>query len=245
MGQKIHPTGFRVGVKFRNGRAEDWSSRWFAPKTIYGELLIEDQKLRRYIKRKLPNAGIADINIERTSEEVRVIIASARPGMIIGPKGAEVDKLKNELEDLINRQVKVDITEIRDPDVDAQLVAERIADMLKKRASFRRTMKQAADTAMQHGARGVKIMCSGRLGGHEMARREAISQGSVPLQKLSAWVDYGFAEAYTTYGAIGVKVWVYRGDYINDGGNANAPDAKKNQVPQAAPRQGQGERLPR
>ena len=239
MGQKIHPTGFRVGVKFRNGRAEDWQSRWFAPKAIFGELLVEDERLRRYVKNKLPLAGIAKVVIERTSEEVRVVIHSARPGMVIGPKGAEVDKLKNELEDLINRQVKVEIQEIRDPDVDAQLVADNIADMLKKRASFRRTMKQKADTAMQHGARGIKIQCSGRLGGHEMARQETISLGSVPLQTLEARVDYGFGQARTTYGVIGVKVWIYRGNYLNEG-TGDAVNAKKGKVSQVAPRQGQG-----
>lgn len=243
MGQKIHPTGFRVGIKFRNGRAEDWLSRWFAPKAIFGELVVEDEKVRRFIKNRLGLAGISKIAIERTSEEVRVIISSSRPGMIIGPKGAEVDKLKNELEDLINRQVKVDINEIRDPDVEAQLVAENIAEMLKKRASFRRTMKQKAETAMQHGAKGIKIMCSGRLGGHEMARQETTNLGSVPLQKLEARIDYGYAMARTTYGAIGVKVWIYRGNYLSEG-VGDGLNAKKGKVPQGAPRARQGDGVP-
>jgi small subunit ribosomal protein S3 len=239
MGQKIHPTGFRVGVKFRNGKAEDWQSRWFAPKNIYGELLVEDHKIRSYIHRKLAGAGIAKVQIERTSEEVRVIISAGRPGMIIGPKGAEVDKLKGELEELINRQVKVDIDEIRDPDVNAQLVAEGIGEMLKKRASFRRTMKQKAEAAMQHGALGVKIQCSGRLGGHEMARQETVVLGSVPLQKLEAEIEYGCAMARTTYGAIGVKVWIYRGNYT-EGAVADVAHAKTGKVSKVPPRQGAG-----
>lgn len=239
MGQKIHPTGFRVGIKFRRGKAEDWQSRWFAPKKIYGELLMEDQKIRTYIARKLPNAAIAKVEIERTSEEVRVLISAARPGMIIGPKGAEVDKLKGEIEELINRQVKVDINEIRDPDVNAQLVSEAIGEMLKKRASFRRTIKQKAEVAMQHGALGIKIQCSGRLGGHEMARQETVTLGSVPLQKLEAEIQYGFAMARTTYGAIGVKVWIYRRDYT-DGVPADVANAKTGKVPKVTPRQGAG-----
>jgi len=212
MGQKVNPIGFRVGI------TEDWKSRWYAPKAAYGDFLGEDFKLRQYIDRKLnrrpPFAAIADILIERTREEVTVTLKTARPGLVIGPKGAEVDKLREELEELIKRKVApIKVIEIKNPDLNAQLVAEAIAEQLKKRASFRRVLKQRMDATMQAGAKGIKICVSGRLGGAEIARQEKAGMGSVPLTTLQADVNYGYAIAYTTYGTIGVKTWIYRGMY--------------------------------
>ena len=212
MGQKVNPTGFRVGI------TEDWKSKWYAPKNAFGDFLGEDFKLRTLIDKKLnrrpPFAAVSDIIIERTREEVTVTIKTARPGLVIGPKGAEVDKLREELEDLIKRKVApIKVIEIKNPDLNAQLVAEAIAEQLKKRASFRRVMKMRMDTTMQAGAKGIKIQVSGRLGGAEIARQEKSGQGSVPLTTLQANVDYGYAIAYTTYGTIGVKVWIFRGMY--------------------------------
>jgi len=211
MGQKVNPIGFRTGI------TEDWKSRWYAPKAAYGEFVIEDQRIRDYIDKKLnrqpPYAGVSRIDIERTRNEVKVILYTARPGLVIGPKGAEVDKLKDELEELVDRKININIVEIKEPDLNAQLVAEAIAEQLKRRASFRRTMKQHCEAAMNAGAKGVKIMCKGRLGGAEMARRETQHLGSIPLQTLQANVDYGYAVSRTTYGTIGVKVWIYKGMY--------------------------------
>jgi small subunit ribosomal protein S3 len=199
------------------GITEDWSSRWYAPKAAYGEFLVEDDRIReyvdRYLNRRPPYAAVARVEIERTRNEVKVVLHTARPGLVIGPKGAEVDKLKEALEDLIDRKVSVNIIEIKAPDLDAQLVADSIAEQLKKRGSFRRVLKQRCDAAMAAGAKGIKIKIGGRLGGAEMARRETQIRGSIPLHTLQAHVDYGFAESYTTYGAIGVKVWVYLGHY--------------------------------
>lgn len=209
MGQKVNPVGFRTGVTI------GWKSRWFAPKANYGDFLVEDEKIRRYIDNKLnrqpPYAAISSIEIERTREEVKVILKTARPGIVIGPKGAEVDKLKAALEHLTDRRVNINIVEVKNPDLDAQLIAESISEQLKRRASFRRTMKQRAEAAMQAGAKGVKIICSGRLGGAEMSRMESTILGSLPLHTLEADVDYGFTPCFTTYGALGIKVWVYRG----------------------------------
>src|SRR6516162_7808979 len=212
MGQKVNPVGFRVGI------TEDWKSRWYAPKAAYGNFLVEDQKVRRYIDDKLnrrpPFAAVAEINIERTREEVTVTLRTARPGLVIGPKGAEVDKLREELEDLINRKVApVKVIEIKNPDLNAQLVAEAVAEQLKKRAAFRRVLKQRTDASMQAGAKGIKIVVGGRLGGAEIARSEKTTVGSVPLTTLQANVDYGYAIAKTTFGTIGVKTWIYRGMY--------------------------------
>ncbi len=211
MGQKVNPHGFRVGI------TEDWSSRWYAPKAAYGEFLVEDDRIReyvdRYLNRRPPYAAVARVEIERTRNEVKVVLHTARPGLVIGPKGAEVDKLKDALEDLIDRKVSVNIIEIKAPDLDAQLVADSIAEQLKKRGSFRRVLKQRCDAAMAAGAKGIKIKIGGRLGGAEMARRETQIRGSIPLHTLQAHVDYGFAESYTTYGAIGIKVWMYLGHY--------------------------------
>ncbi len=211
MGQKVNPTGFRVGI------TEDWSSRWFAPKAAYAEFLIEDQKIRRFVEDKLnkqpPYAAVAKVEIERTRDEVKVLLYTARPGLVIGPKGAEVDKLKEALENLIDRRINLNINEIKQPDGNARLIAESISEQLKKRAGFRRVMKQRIDSAMAAGAKGVKILLSGRLGGAEMARREMQIRGSIPLHTLQAHVEYGTATCRTKYGAIGIKVWLYKGRY--------------------------------
>jgi small subunit ribosomal protein S3 len=215
MGQKVNPTGFRVGI------TEDWKSRWYAPKAAYGDFLIEDFKIRKLIDKKLnrrpPFAGISEIFIERTREEVTVTLKTARPGLVIGPKGAEVDKLREELEDMIHRKVApVKVIEVKNPDLNAQLVAEAIAEQLKKRASFRRVMKMRMESTMQAGAKGIKIQVSGRLGGSEIARQEKSGMGSVPLTTLQANIDYGYAIAFTTFGTIGVKTWIYKGLYGED-----------------------------
>jgi len=212
VGQKVHPKGFRLGI------TEDWESRWYAPsKAAFGEFLVEDEKIRRYIDQKLnrqpPYAGVSRVEIERTRDEVRVVLHTARPGIVIGPRGTEIEKLRAELEGLINRRVDVQVKEIRNPDLDAQLVAEGIAEQLRRRASFRRVMKQRCEAAMNAGAKGIKIICKGRLGGAEMARRETQQMGSIPLQTLQARIDYGYAVAKTTYGTIGVRVWIYKGRY--------------------------------
>lgn len=207
MGQKVHPIGFRIGI------TESWRSRWYAPKRTYGPLLVEDEKIRRFIKKNYGFAAISKIEIERTREEVKVILHSARPGLIIGRKGAEVDRLREQLEDLTGRRITVSIVEVVKAELSAQLVAENVAQQLEKRAAFRRTMKQAVDTTMAAGALGVKIRCAGRLGGAEMSRSEVTSRGSIPLHTLRAHIDYGFAQAHCTYGVTGVKAWVYLGDY--------------------------------
>jgi len=209
MGQKVSPIGFRTGI------TRGWRSRWFAPKSAYGEFLVEDAKIRRFVddrlNRKPPYAGIANIEIERTRGEVRIVLHTSRPGLVIGPKGAEVDRLREALEDLIDRKVTLNVVEVKAPDLDAQLVAEGVAEQLRRRGSFRRAIRQAADNVMASGGRGVKVIVSGRLGGAEIARSERQVQGSIPLHTLQADVDYGFAIARTTYGAIGVKVWIHRG----------------------------------
>jgi small subunit ribosomal protein S3 len=212
MGQKVNPTGFRVGI------TEDWKSKWYAPKAAYGAFLVEDFRVRRYIDAKLnrrpPFAAVSDILIERTREEVTITLKTARPGLVIGPKGAEVDKLREELEDIIKRKVApIKVIEVKNPDLNAQLVAEGVAEQLKKRASFRRVLKQRMESTMQAGAKGIRIGVSGRLGGAEIARSEKQTTGSVPLTTLQADVNYGYAIAYTTYGTIGVKCWIYRGMY--------------------------------
>jgi small subunit ribosomal protein S3 len=215
MGQKTHPFGFRVGI------TEAHKSRWYAPKLIYGELLVEDEKIRKFVDKRLnrtpPFAAVSDVLIERTREELKVILRTARPGLVIGPKGAEVDNLTQELQKLTGRKVVINIVEVKNPDIEAQLIAESIAEQLKKRASFRRVLKQRAEGAMTAGAKGVKIQISGRLGGSDMSRSEDIRLGSIPLQTLQANVDYGFVNAWTTYGVIGVKVWVYKGMYEEPG----------------------------
>src|SRR5262249_43178945 len=208
MGQKVRPTGFRTGIMV------DWSSRWYASKQDFAELLVEDQKIRKYIKKRYGRSGISKIRIERTREQVTVFIYSARVGMIIGKKGQEVDKLTKELEDLTHRHIEVKTMEVNRPEVDPQLVAEDIAEQLEKRASFRRTMKRAMDQTMEAGAKGVRVQLAGRLGGAEMARTESSMDGSIPLSTLRAKVEFGFAEAATAQGNIGIKVWINNGDYL-------------------------------
>jgi len=205
MGQKVRPTGFRTGIMC------DWQSRWYANKQDFADLLVEDQKIRKFVKRRYARSGIAKIEIERTREKVVVYIYSARVGMIIGKKGQEVDRLTKDLEDLTHRHVEVKTMEINRPEINAQLVAEDIAEQLEKRASFRRTMKRAMDTTMENGARGVKVQMSGRLGGAEMARQEKQMLGSIPLSTLRARIEYGFTEAKTAQGHIGIKVWINNG----------------------------------
>src|SRR5580700_3360863 len=212
MGQKVNPIGFRVGI------TEDWKSRWYAPKSAYGDFLVEDFKVRKFLderlNRKPPFAAVSEVLIERTREEVTVTVKTARPGLVVGPKGAEVDKLREELENLIKRKIApIKVIEIKNPDLNAQLVAEAIAEQLKKRASFRRVLKQRMEATMQAGAKGIRISVSGRLGGAEIARTEKQTTGSVPLTTLQADVGYGYAIAFTTFGTIGVKVWIYRGMY--------------------------------
>lgn len=220
MGQKVRPTGFRVGI------TEDWRSRWYASKREFGELLVEDFKIRAFIKNKYLFAGIPKIEIERTRDQVIVHLFAARPGVIIGRKGQEVDRLKAELEDLTGRRMELKIVELSNANRSAVLVAEDIAQQLQKRGSFRRTIKRSLDQVMETGVFGVKIQLSGRLGGAEMSRQEKASRGSIPLSTLQKHVDYGFAKAQTAQGVIGVKVWINLGDYADeestDGTNAKA-----------------------
>ncbi len=207
MGQKVHPYGFRLGI------INDWKSRWFATKN-YPELLQEDIKIRRYLDQKLSRAAVSQVEIERTAQRVKVDIWTARPGIVIGRRGAEVDKVKNELEKITGKQVHVNIQEIREPELDAYLVAQNIAEQLAGRVSFRRAMKKSVQNAMRAGAKGIRVSCAGRLGGAEMARTEWYREGRVPLQTLRSDIDYGYAVSRTTFGVIGVKVWVYRGDVL-------------------------------
>ena len=225
MGQKIHPTGFRIGIM------EDWRSRWYASKHEFSDLLIEDFKIRKYIKEKYAYAGIPKIEIERTRDAVTVLLSTARPGVIIGRKGAEVELLQDKLQALTGRRIEIKIVEVARPEIEAQLISEDIAEQLQKRSSFRRTMKRALEQTMDGGARGVKIQLSGRLGGSEMSRTEAANLGSIPLSTLRAKVDYGFAEAKTSQGRIGVKVWVNQGDYLKMEAGTDGHDAQAGQVP--------------
>ncbi len=223
MGQKTHPFGFRLGV------TEAHRSRWYAPKALYGELLVEDEQIRKHLDKRLnrtpPNAAVSDIHIERTREELKIIIRTARPGLVIGPKGAEVERMTEELQYMTGRKVSISIIEIREPDLEAQLVAESVAEQLKKRMGFRRVVKMRAEGVMQAGAKGVKIQISGRLGGAEMSRTLDVRLGSLPLSTLQANVNYGFAEAFTTYGAIGVKTWIYKGEYAANEEEENQSNA--------------------
>lgn len=211
MGQKTHPFGFRVGV------TEGHKSRWYAPKALFAELLVEDYRIRQYVDKRLnrtpPFAAVSDIHIERTREELTVIVKTARPGLVIGPKGQEIEKLTADLQALTGRKVSVKIIEINNPDTDARLIAEAIAEQMKKRANFRRLLKQRCEGAMQNGAKGVRIQVSGRLGGAEMSRTFSQRLGSIPLSTLQANVDYACVPAHTTYGTLGIKVWVYKGMY--------------------------------
>lgn len=225
MGQKVRPTGFRVGVY------EEWRSRWYASKAEFSDLLVEDFKIRKFIKGKYSYAGIPKIEIERTRDAVKVILHTARPGVIIGRKGAEVERITEELQNLTGRRIDIKIEEITRPEIDAQLVAEDIAEQLKRRSSFRRTIKRALEQTMDGGAKGVKVQLSGRLGGSEMSRTESAMLGSIPLSTLRAKVDYGFAEAKTAQGHIGVKVWVHQGDYLKMEAGTDGHDAQAGQVP--------------
>ena len=208
MGQKVHPNGMRVGI------IKDWNSKWYASSKDYSDYLVEDYNIRKYIKKKLYVSGISKIEIERTAKCVRVNVYTAKPGLVIGKGGNLSEALKNELEKMINKQVNLNIVEVKNIDTDAQLVAENIAGQLERRISFRRAMKQCMQKSMKAGALGIKTAVSGRLGGADMARTEFYKDGTIPLQTLRADIDYGFAEADTTYGKIGVKVWIYKGEIL-------------------------------
>lgn len=209
MGQKVNPIGFRLGIN------RDWDSRWYAGKE-YHEFVLEDFQIRKFLKKRLFQAGISRIEIERAANKVRIKLYTARPGLVIGKKGSEIENVKQGLEKIIDREVIIDIQEVRKPEVDAQLVAENIALQLVRRVSFRRAMKKAVSSALRFGALGIKIACAGRLGGAEMARREWYRKGRVPLHTIRADIDYGFAEAFTTYGVIGVKVSIFKGEILPD-----------------------------
>ena len=209
MGQKVHPHGLRVGV------IKDWDSKWYADKKSFGDNLVEDYQIRKYLKKALFSAGIAKIEIERNDNKLRIHIHTAKPGILIGKGGAEKDKIKAQVEKLVGKSVIIDIIEVKNAEVNAQLVAENIAAQLERRISFRRAMKQVMQRAMKMGAKGIKTCCSGRLGGAEIARSEHSHEGTIPLQTLRADIDYGFYEADTTYGKIGVKVWIYKGEVLN------------------------------
>ena len=213
MGQKVHPIGFRLGIH------RNWDSRWFAGRE-YSDFVLEDYKIRKFLKERASQAGVSRIEIERAAYKIRVRIHTARPGIIIGKKGSEIEKLKKDLEKEIKKEVIIDVQEVRKAEVDAQLVAENVAVQLVRRVSFRRAMKKSVSTALRFGAQGIKIACSGRLGGAEMARREWYREGRVPLHTIRADIDYGFAEAYTTYGVIGVKVWIFKGEVLDRGKRA-------------------------
>lgn len=207
MGQKVHPLGFRLGV------TRTWDSRWYSQKE-YGDFLLEDLKIRGFIKKRLAQASISRVEVERAAGKIRLVIHTARPGIVIGPKGAEIEKLRREILRLTDKEVIVDIKEIRKPEIDAQLVAENVAQQLERRIAFRRAMKKSVSSALKSGAKGIRIATAGRLGGAEMARREWYREGRVPLHTLRADIDYGFAQASTTYGVIGIKVWIFKGELI-------------------------------
>ena len=207
MGQKVHPHGIRVGV------IKDWDSRWYA-EADFSDCLVEDYNIRKFLKKKLYSAGVSNIEIERTSDKVTIILHTAKPGVVIGKQGAEIEKIKAELAKFTTKKVFVDVKEIKRPDREAQLVAESIAQQLENRIAFRRAMKSTMSRAMKAGILGIKTSCSGRLGGADMARTEFYSEGTIPLQTLRSYIDYGFAEADTTYGKVGVKVWIYKGEVL-------------------------------
>ncbi len=225
MGQKVNPIGFRTGIML------GWKSRWYASKREFADLLIEDKKIRDYVHKKYKFAGIPKVEIERTRDEVKVVLFAARPGVIIGRKGQEVEHLQDELQSLVGRRINIKIEEISRPELQAQLVAEDIAEQLVKRAGFRRTMKRAMEQTMEAGARGIKIQLAGRLGGAEMARREKQISGSIPLSTLRAKIDYGFVEAKTAQGHIGVQVWVNQGMYEDETDGADAQEGQAQKKP--------------
>ncbi len=209
MGQKVNPTGFRIGV------IKDWESRWYADKKDFGNTLVEDYNLRKYLLETLKPAGVPKVEIERDAKRVRINIHCAKPGIVIGRGGAEIEKLKAVCEKKLGKPVSINIIEIKQPDLDAQLVAENIAAQLERRISYRRATKQAIGRTMRLGAKGIKVQCGGRLGGAEIARSESYHEGTIPLQTIRADIDYGFAEAHTTYGVVGVKVWIYNGEVLH------------------------------
>ena len=219
MGQKVNPHGLRVGV------IKNWDSRWYVGDKEFGDTLVSDYNLRKFLKKKLQGAGVPKIEIERNSQSVRVIIHCAKPGMVIGRGGAEIEVLKAEIAKMTGTAVNVDVVEVKSPDLDAQLVAESIAAQLEKRTSFRRAMKQAIGRTMRLGARGIKVSVGGRLGGAEIARTEHYHEGTIPLQTLRADIDYGFWEANTTYGKLGIKVWIYKGEVLSE---VNRPNGRRN-----------------
>ena len=232
MGQKVNPHGLRVGV------IKNWDSRWYVGDKDFGDTLVSDYNLRKYLKNKLQGAGVPKIEIERNSQNVRVIIHCAKPGMVIGRGGAEIEVLKAEIAKMTKTAVNVDVVEVKSPDLDAQLVAESIASQLEKRTSFRRAMKQAIGRTMRLGARGIKVSVSGRLGGAEIARTEHYHEGTIPLQTLRADIDYGFWEANTTYGKLGIKVWIYKGEVLSE---VNRPNGQRRDDRRERPRRRNGE----
>ena len=225
MGQKVNPHGLRVGV------IKNWDSRWFAKDEVFGDTLVSDYNIRKYLKKALQDAGVPKIEIERDSHRVRVFIHCAKPGMVIGRGGSEIEKYKTELEKMVKMPVSLNVVEVRQPDLDAQLVAENISAQLERRVAFRRAMKMAIRNTMRLGAKGIKISCSGRLAGAEIARTEHYHEGTIPLQTIRADIEYGFWEANTTYGKIGVKVWIYKGEVLNEVNrqSTNAPRDNKRQ----------------
>ena len=234
MGQKVNPHGLRVGV------IKNWDSRWFVSDKDFGDTIVSDYKIREYVKNKLQGAGVPRIEIERDASRVRVFIQCAKPGVVIGFHGAEIEKLRAELEAMVGRPVVVNVIEIKNPDINAQLVAESIAAQLEKRVSFRRAMKLAIGRTMRLGVKGIKVSCAGRLGGAEIARTEHYHEGTIPLQTLRADIDYGFWEANTTYGKIGVKVWIYKGEVLAE--NASADNRRDRQ--ERRPRRNDNNRRP-
>ena len=234
MGQKVNPHGLRVGV------IKNWDSRWFVNDKDFGDTLVSDHKVREYVKNKLQSAGVPKVEIERDSARVRVFIQCAKPGVVIGFHGAEIEKLRTELEAMVGRPVVVNVIEIKNPDINAQLVAESISAQLEKRVSFRRAMKLAIGRTMRLGAKGIKVSCSGRLGGAEIARSEHYHEGTIPLQTIRADIDYGFYEANTTYGKIGVKVWIYKGEVLAE----NAQNEGRRERNDRRPRRNDNNRRP-
>ena len=218
MGQKVNPHGLRVGV------IKNWDSRWFAKDEVFGDTLVSDYKIRKYLKGELQDAGVPKIEIERDGHRVRVFIHCAKPGLVIGRGGEQIEKYKAELEKMVGMPVSLNVVEVRQPDLNAQLVAENVCSQLEKRVAFRRAMKMSIRNTMRLGAKGIKIMCSGRLAGAEIARSETYHEGTIPLQTLRADIEYGFWEANTTYGKIGVKVWIYRGEVLNE---VNRPQGER------------------
>jgi small subunit ribosomal protein S3 len=229
LGQKVHPYGIRLGY------TKPWKARWYSAKE-YSKFLLEDLRIRKFLKKALVNSGVSQLDIERSAKRIRVIVYTARPGIVIGRRGSEIDRLRTAVEKFTESEVFIDIKEVKNPQINAQLVAQAVAQQLEKRVAFRRAMKKAVSLTMQKGAEGIKIQCKGRLGGAEIARTEGYKEGKIPLSTFRADVDYGFTEANTTYGAIGVKVWIYNGDFLMN--QAIAENEATQQEEQAAPPRG-------